>query len=146
MLGTLLAEGMTISDELYSVPIETYSAHPFTAGATNGPDPTVSVKSTSIHVLTSRTELPSVGADRDSHMPTLRSEGESRGISEPTSRVMPGNPRKRRRHMPQALESDLNNMEGMRGSSIDPTASSTPPITMPEQIFKSGGADETPQT
>jgi hypothetical protein len=33
MLGTLLAEGMTISEELCSVPIETYSAHPFTVGA-----------------------------------------------------------------------------------------------------------------
>jgi hypothetical protein len=32
MLGTLLAEGMTISDELYSVPIGTYSGHPFTVG------------------------------------------------------------------------------------------------------------------
>lgn len=41
-LGTLLAEGMTISDELYSVPIETYSAHPFTVGAVPAPEPAVS--------------------------------------------------------------------------------------------------------
>ncbi len=38
VLGTLLAEGMTISDELYSVPIETYSAHPFTADAVSMPN------------------------------------------------------------------------------------------------------------
>ena len=37
MLGTLLTEGMTISDELYSVPIETYSAHPFTVGGSGAP-------------------------------------------------------------------------------------------------------------
>ena len=41
MLGTLLAEGMTISDELYSVPIETYSAHPFTVGAASTSAPAV---------------------------------------------------------------------------------------------------------
>lgn len=37
--GALLAEGMTINSELYSVPIETYSAHPFVAagGREDGP-------------------------------------------------------------------------------------------------------------
>lgn len=32
VLSTLLIEGMAISEELYSVPIETYSAHPFIVG------------------------------------------------------------------------------------------------------------------
>jgi hypothetical protein len=34
MFSTLLAEGMTITSELHSVPIETYSAHPFTVAGT----------------------------------------------------------------------------------------------------------------
>ena len=32
LMGTLLTEGVTIRDELNSVPIETYSSHPFTIG------------------------------------------------------------------------------------------------------------------
>ena len=46
LLGTLLAEGAMISNELHSVPIESYSDHPFTAGMpqadprpTGTPDP-----------------------------------------------------------------------------------------------------------
>jgi hypothetical protein len=37
MLSALLTEGVTISDELYKVPIETYSAHPFSEGASAKP-------------------------------------------------------------------------------------------------------------
>jgi hypothetical protein len=39
MLGALLTEGVTISDELYKVPIETYSAHPFSEGVSAVPPP-----------------------------------------------------------------------------------------------------------
>jgi hypothetical protein len=39
MLGALLTEGVTISDEIYKVPIETYSAHPFSEGASAPPAP-----------------------------------------------------------------------------------------------------------
>ncbi|MEP6776119.1 MAG: hypothetical protein ABJA50_11040, partial [Chloroflexota bacterium] len=39
MLGTLLIEGVSIHDELDSVPIETYSAHPFTLGGSGAAVP-----------------------------------------------------------------------------------------------------------
>jgi hypothetical protein len=39
MLSALLTEGVTISDELDKVPIETYSAHPFSEGASDKPLP-----------------------------------------------------------------------------------------------------------
>jgi hypothetical protein len=85
MLGALLAEGSSISDELESVPIETYSAHPFTLGERGTVAPVFDDVPVAGHAEQAEQVQPATGAAKGT--PASGAQSGPQGVTKPARHV-----------------------------------------------------------